>query len=216
MTLGIDRRPMSGSIKIFLQAPGRTTNFDYRSGQIRFGSKVLPIEGLFVEWSEKKGHILYSFTVPEAEMLAQGPAFDLSIKSPSLFAVLALTGVPGVLKSLGQCMSLFLAHWGLNESGQKALAAFPESVRPMASHFDSNDYPTTALSKLAIGIIEGRLIVSTTGEAIDCKIIRSSGYSDLDQKSCTRALKARFRPAVDRSGKPMVSPYFFSIRWMIP
>ena len=97
---------------------------------------------------------------------------------------------------------------------QATLVSFPA---PFAAHyFRSEDYPSGALDRSAVGSIEARVTVGTDGRVRDCHILQSSGHKDLDAITCANYVKrARFEPARDRSGKPLVSPYVYKVTWRV-
>jgi periplasmic protein TonB len=81
----------------------------------------------------------------------------------------------------------------------------------------SDDYPTRALQQEREGTTEFRLTISENGRPLFCSITSSSGHEDLDTATCKALMRnARFNPALDTSGKPVVSSYASRVRWQIP
>lgn len=82
---------------------------------------------------------------------------------------------------------------------------------------NANDYPSRALREEREGTTRFRLTVGTNGRVTDCQITGSSGHADLDQAACKNLTRrARFRPALDANGEPMVGYYANAVRWQIP
>ncbi|MFN3619596.1 energy transducer TonB [Sphingorhabdus sp.] len=80
-----------------------------------------------------------------------------------------------------------------------------------------NDYPSVALQKEMEGISGFSLIVGPDGSVSDCMITSSSGFSELDEATCTNVKRrARFEPAVDASGNLTTGKYANRVRWKIP
>jgi TonB family protein len=82
--------------------------------------------------------------------------------------------------------------------------------------FSTSDYPNAAILLGQEGVVEARLAIATDGRATDCTIARSSGSPALDTATCS-ALKARarFRPALDSSGRPTRGTWTQEVHWMI-
>lgn len=94
------------------------------------------------------------------------------------------------------------------------VAATPTTPLPW---FDLNDYPTKAFEREWQGVTSFAVIVGPDGRAVDCKIVRSSGYEMLDRPACSVALKrARFRPAVGADGRPAYGVYRSQVVWQRP
>ena len=69
--------------------------------------------------------------------------------------------------------------------------------------FDLNDYPTKAFAREWQGVTTFAVIVAPDGRAVDCRIVKSSGYEVLDRPACWVPMKrARFTPAVGADRRP--------------
>ncbi|KUR73595.1 hypothetical protein AQZ52_01075 [Novosphingobium fuchskuhlense] len=80
-----------------------------------------------------------------------------------------------------------------------------------------SDYPSSALHRGQQGVTGFELTISPDGRVRDCRITRSSGSADLDAATCARVSeRARFNPARDEHGNPVVGRYANKIRWQIP
>ena len=82
--------------------------------------------------------------------------------------------------------------------------------------FSTDDYPEAAVLLGQEGEVEAELIVDTEGRAADCTIVRSSGFPALDGATC-KAFKARarFKPALDSSGRPTTGKWTQIVKWSI-
>ena len=79
------------------------------------------------------------------------------------------------------------------------------------------DYPPGALARHEEGTTEFRVTVGTDGRAKGCVVIKSSGFSDLDDATCRMILtQGRWKPATDSSGQPIESLYSRKVTWKIP
>ncbi len=81
----------------------------------------------------------------------------------------------------------------------------------------SSDYPARALRDDIEGTTGFRLTIGPDGRTTDCTVTSSSGSSDLDETTC-RSLtrRARFAPATDAAGNPVVGSWSSRVRWEIP
>lgn len=79
------------------------------------------------------------------------------------------------------------------------------------------DYPVAALRAGLEGTTGFRIAVDGEGRVSSCVIISSSGHAVLDHATCELVTRrARFTPAVDASGRPVVSHFSSRIRWELP
>jgi protein TonB len=87
----------------------------------------------------------------------------------------------------------------------------------IAGALANRDYPRSALRARAQGSVSVRYTVLPDGRVGDCRIMRSSGHLDLDETTC-RLIERRFRyrPALDRSGRPTTATEHKSYDWYLP
>lgn len=90
------------------------------------------------------------------------------------------------------------------------------AVGNLAGLFDADDYPESARRREEQGAVTVRLTVGTNGRVTNCNVTSSSGSRALDSTTC-RILsnKARFRPATDNRGEPVVDTVSQRIRWVL-
>lgn len=86
-----------------------------------------------------------------------------------------------------------------------------------ASWFSAGDYPIEAMRKGLQGAVTFEVDVGLDGKPSACRITKSSGEPILDQTTCDliRA-RARFKPALDAVGKPIVGKYSTQAIWKLP
>jgi protein TonB len=87
----------------------------------------------------------------------------------------------------------------------------------IAGALANRDYPRVALRTRAQGSVSVRYTVRADGAVEDCRILRSSGHPVLDETTC-RLIERRFRyrPALDRSGRPIEASESKSYDWYLP
>jgi protein TonB len=87
-------------------------------------------------------------------------------------------------------------------------------LRPMAAYFSSDDYPATEHEEYGTSIF--RLTVGPNGRVSKCAITGSSGSYALDSATCRVLLsRARFKPALDREGRPTIGAAVGRIVWRL-
>jgi TonB family protein len=104
------------------------------------------------------------------------------------------------------------------QSGQVPRVAKPLSPRtPPGTWIADTDYPMASVARKEFGVVVFRLDVDVTGEVIACRILISSGFWALDQRSCELLRKrAAFRPARDSAGTPIPATFKSRFLWILP
>ncbi len=87
-------------------------------------------------------------------------------------------------------------------------AAATAAGRPrwLKGNIKDKDYPRDLAQAGIGGTVWVRFAVETNGHATNCAVTRSSGHAELDEATC-RVIEQRYRykPAADRSGRPVRS-----------
>jgi protein TonB len=87
----------------------------------------------------------------------------------------------------------------------------------IAGALANRDYPRAALRDRAEGNVAVRYTVQPDGRVEDCRVMRSSGHAELDETTCRLIEKRfRYRPALDRSGRPVSVTEYKSYDWYVP
>jgi periplasmic protein TonB len=106
---------------------------------------------------------------------------------------------------------------------QAATATIPPPVVPppgaknLVTILSADDYPAEAVRNRWQGDVVVDLRISREGRPRWCRIVQSSGYPVLDQKTCEILLhRARFVPARDSRGQPAEDVYRTpAIKWRL-
>lgn len=80
---------------------------------------------------------------------------------------------------------------------------------------DYNVYPITARSKQQEGRVRPELLVDKDGHPLDCRIVESSGFEELDSGTCKVMMQMRFEPARDQNGIAIMSRFSRPIIWLL-
>lgn len=99
------------------------------------------------------------------------------------------------------------------------LAARPRHPLPLTKPqrwLSPGDYPTQAIRHEMEGSVLFTVRVDQYGEVDNCKITRTSGYPIFDQKVCAAIVtRAKFYPALDAEGLPVVGHYSSRVIWQL-
>ena len=80
----------------------------------------------------------------------------------------------------------------------------------------SDDYPAWAERNGVDGLVGVTLTVSPEGRVSKCNVSRSSQIADLDRIACEKIVeRARFRPATDDGGSPVVGTFKTGVRFVM-
>jgi protein TonB len=81
----------------------------------------------------------------------------------------------------------------------------------------NKDYPVTAIRAGAEGDVTIAWTITVEGLPADCRVVESSGRTDLDQATCQAILqRGRYIPAQDKYGNPIASSDSATVRWRLP
>lgn len=142
----------------------------------------------------------------------------IDIGSPLRHSVRLQTGsMQPVFAAMERCTDELLTHWGIDVARHKTLSrpVIPEG-NP-GRWLTSFDYPQDMLRKRMPGIVEFRLTVGEDGRATACHIQQSTDSEGFDATVCGELMRhARFKPALDKDGKPMISYYRSTVRFRMP
>ena len=86
-----------------------------------------------------------------------------------------------------------------------------------ASWVSADNYPATAIPARHSGTTTVLLSVSRRGLVEECRVVRSSGFADLDNAACMAlAQRARFIPARNGHGDRIAASITRTVRWAPP
>lgn len=98
-----------------------------------------------------------------------------------------------------------------------SLQRYPKPRNNPGDWVTINDYPSRSLQQEEEGVSGFRVEISADGRVIACTITSTSGSVALDAAACTNVTRrARFVPALDHDGNPIISYYSNRVSWRIP
>lgn len=112
---------------------------------------------------------------------------------------------------LADCKRKVAQHWGVDVAALERLATPADPIGDPARWVSYTDFPAGASS----GQVTMLFRIGEDGRASECRVIESTGEKSLEDVSCrTMVQRARFRPALARDGKPIVSWEIRRVRWL--
>jgi TonB family protein len=107
-----------------------------------------------------------------------------------------------------------------SEAGNIPLPIGPRAATPRgnpSSWATTDDYPMLGTINHWEGTTAFRLDVGRDGRVATCQVTSSSGYALMDVATCRHITRrARFNPALNEDGNPIIGRYANRIRWVLP
>ena len=214
IAVAIRPAPTGGDFDVFIlpvKAPDRRIT---ARSTITIGSRKLKQGTL---WARPKpdGRMLYRLMIPSAEYANLVESRTMTLQGDLGYFTLDFAGLDAVARTLNECNSDLLDHWGLSREEQAKVASFPETTAKIDQIINNLAYPRAAYP--AVGDVVARVTVAADGSVSDCVVVGSSGNAILDKGTCDTFIRlARMKPARDRSGQPMRGIFVFTRRWLFP
>lgn len=124
-----------------------------------------------------------------------------------------LPNAGSAVAALRECFVRTLADWGMDAAARARLRSLPTQI---GMPFHDSDYPMTALGADAQGVVIVRLMIGVDGRVSDCILLRSSGNTALDDRTCRVYRRdGRFNPAIGEDGQPVAEGYITWVTWRI-
>jgi TonB family protein len=215
IVFGIEAIPTDSDRYVYFQRPGKLRTMDYESADIRLGGKRIKSVSLLAVPVTKKGNVRYSTNLKPEEYRLLLDGNSISVRSPPVRADLPPMNIKAIEEKLADCSSLMLERWGFSREAQSKVASYPK-LKPAKSRMIGGEYPLGALSRGGMGSVRLLLNVDQAGKISNCRVIRSSGFGDLDSDACTAiGYRVEFDPARDRQGHPVGSPFITDYRYFL-
>ncbi|WBO21704.1 energy transducer TonB [Sphingomonas abietis] len=92
----------------------------------------------------------------------------------------------------------------------------PVGTRGHGAWFTSDDYPPSALQKNEFGYVGFSILIDPDGKSEKCDVIAPSAFRDLNDLSCSLAMRrVRFTPAIGSNGQPAYGLFRSWASWMV-
>ena len=172
------------------------------------------------------GHY-YSFEVPEASQhvsilsvphvvsngLASARTVTIQVDSATTVSAAEMRAA---IDEADRCQAKLYQSWGIDPKRFASVTSPPKPTVSPANWIYADDYPAAARHANLEGRVVMLLGVGKDGHIDACRVIESSGSTDLDETSC-RIITERgsYTPATDARGKPVASWTTIPIRWSL-
>ena len=128
--------------------------------------------------------------------------------------IVLLTGeMSRPMDAMRKCTDELLTHWGIDAKAHRNLSRQVEAEGQQEwAKVIQEKYPGKMLVREQGGIVRVRLIVGTDGRPTSCHMQVRSQDPTFEKTACEGLMKvARFKPALDATGKPIASYFATSI-----
>ncbi|MDG2533924.1 energy transducer TonB [Sphingomonas sp. HITSZ_GF] len=116
------------------------------------------------------------------------------------------------MKVMRQCLDDLIQSWGYDPAVIKGLSRRPSPAGMPQRWVTDDDFPSGALGHN--GFLRFRLDVDAQGAVAGCHILDRTDPDDFSKATCALLTKrARFKPALDKDGKPIRAYYLGSFSW---
>jgi hypothetical protein len=147
---------------------------------------------------------VYQFGLSGTDFQQAGAATGLTVATDRMNATFALSDMTKLLSALSQCTGNLRQYWNAGASGitpGTPLTGIPGLLTP-------RDYPSEAARLHPRASLRYQLLVDEKGAVTGCDALVPSGAQVVDETGCqVLTAKARFRPAVNASGKAVKSAW---------
>lgn len=172
-----------------------------QKGYVDFGNGRVKSWLLNYGFKKTKADV-YQFRISAAEMqqALHAQTVTLSPEHAPDFTF-ELKSMPALLTGLQSCTADLRQYW--NMDGEKNGRIATSSKGDVRSLFSADDYPAEAIDRNQQGSIRLQLLVDERGLVAGCDVLEPSGIPLFDVMGCqVMEKRAKFTPALDKSGKP--------------
>lgn len=216
LRLALEIWPTTDQFQVLIEVAGADDGKRWDNAKVMLGGKPIS-KSITIEHSNRPGTLIYAFRSNREDLTSLGNSTELNIQSSAFRANLDLDNLPAAMSNLDACAADLLEDWGFSDAQQKGLYSYPRPEKRLGEYASSDDYPVAAYRASAYGEVHALLAVSEKGRASNCRIIRSSGRRDLDDKTCEIVTqRARYVPARTIDGAKTEAPAYVTFRWELP
>lgn len=214
MLLAIKPAPNSDQARIMVLRKASKSNIRTGTATVRYSDGSIPSYAMASSgWAN--GMVLTAIDLPRSSLAPLVAGGKIAIRfGPGLNHEFAPTAMAAAMQALAKCERDLLKGWGMTEAAQDAIATMPKV--DYTKLFTNRDYPDKLVEKGIQGSVGALLTIDSNGAVSACRAIESSRTVELDELTCAIFLKrARYEPAIDKSGKAVPALSYYRVNWMI-
>lgn len=203
---------------VYFILPRASANVPVGKATIRIEPQGITQQSYFQLWTSNpaKPHSVLRSSLDLDGMAALTSAAVLKVEAGPVKLAVAPDVTVSTLSALSRCNDALLQSWGMDPSERNRIGVKAETTNNKTG-MRTDDYPAEALLKSEQGTVTILWEIGIDGRAHNCKVVVSSGSPSLDEASCISVTsRARYRPAVDKDGKPMVTHETRRVDWQLP
>ncbi len=158
-----------------------------------------------------------TITLPPISAEREANIRSLSISGITRRPIILATGPMGkTFAEMRKCTDNLLTSWGVDATKHHKLQRRLVPIKRQ-NWIVSDDYPKAMLNAGKRSIVQIRLIVDVSGTPTSCNIQQSNQLLEFDTIVCKSFMKrAKFKPALDENGVPIVSYWAQSVFFTVP
>jgi hypothetical protein len=120
------------------------------------------------------------------------------------------------LQALQGCVGELMHEWGIEPDRLASASRRATPTRNPQNWMDSSDYPREMLARRRQGAVGFRLVIGEMGQVERCSVDvdKPGAFENAVCRAITK--RARFKPALDKDGKPMRGLYANTVRFQFP
>lgn len=176
--------------------------------RFKLGSNAVATGEPRLAWHDIDGLVFKSMREGDRFHLTAARKLDISLD---------LTNIAAAIKALEKCEDDMWRSWGVDAQQIRSLSKRAEPASDVPRWATTDDYPRADFVSRNEGTTTFLLNVDAKGAATHCRIVDSSGFQSLDERTCALLMtRAAFSPARDANGHAVESFYINRVRWQIP
>lgn len=190
------------SVEIALGQEGEARHFKRDSYAVTGG------EYQRLAWHDSDGLLFGALRDGDQLRLTAARKLDVSLK---------LAHLEAAIKALETCENDMFTGWGFDVRQMRSLSARAEPSNNAGRWVTNDDYPPRDFANRNEGMTTFLVTVDAKGAATNCRIVGSSGFPNLDKRTCELvSMRSAFRPARDSEGQAVASFYINRVWWQLP
>lgn len=218
ITFGFRPYPLTEGMELVMILPSRLHTVRRGEGHVTLVPSGKTVTGSYVSYDVPKGAgralVLTLDDVTAADFIK---AQSIEIDAGHDRRVVAPTATAAAFKAVEVCDDDLLRSWKIDPNEEQQIGQAAKPAASIGYWLTTDDYPAEAVSAHLEGTSTIVWAIGLDGRAADCRVVVSSNVPVLDAAACNAISKrARYTPALDKSGKPMASHNSRRIVWRIP